>query len=98
VLVHLALADFQPFSCASNATGHYSYWSQRAGNREPNRGLRLDYFVCHSIFFDESSNVVARDSYIDPDQLGSDHCPVILELEIKTVLASDKDAASSLPT
>jgi exonuclease III len=23
----------------------YSYWSQRAGNREPNKGLRLDYFV-----------------------------------------------------
>jgi exonuclease III len=24
------------------AQGHYSYWSQRAGNRQPNKGLRLD--------------------------------------------------------
>jgi exodeoxyribonuclease-3 len=65
------------------AKGHYSYWSQRAGNREPNKGLRLDYFVCDSSFFDESSKVVARDSYMLFDQVGSDHCPVVLELEIK---------------
>lgn len=63
--------------------GHYSYWSQRAGNREPNKGLRLDYFVCDPSFFDESSKVVARDSYVLFDQIGSDHCPVVLELEIK---------------
>jgi exodeoxyribonuclease-3 len=65
------------------AKGHYSYWSQRAGNREPNKGLRLDYFVCDPSFFDESSKVVARDSYVLFDQIGSDHCPVVLELEIK---------------
>jgi exodeoxyribonuclease III len=66
-----------------DAKGHYSYWSQRAGNREPNKGLRLDYFICDPSFFEETSKVVARDSYIDCSQLGSDHCPVILELEIK---------------
>jgi exodeoxyribonuclease-3 len=65
------------------AKGHYSYWSQRAGNREPNKGLRLDYFICDPSFFEESSKVVARDSYVLFDQLGSDHCPVVLELEIK---------------
>jgi exodeoxyribonuclease-3 len=66
-----------------SAKGCYSYWSQRAGNRAPNKGLRLDYFCCAPYFFDESSNVVARDSYILYDVLGSDHCPVVLELEIK---------------
>lgn len=65
------------------AKGHYSYWSVRAGNRVPNKGLRLDYFICDPSFFDESSKVVVRDSYIDHEQIGSDHCPVILELEIK---------------
>ena len=65
------------------AKGCYSYWSQRSGNREPNKGLRLDYFCCAPYFFDDSSCVVARDSYMLYDVYGSDHCPVVLELEIK---------------
>jgi len=50
---------------------------------QPNKGLRLDYFVCDPTLFDEKNQVVVRDSYMDFDQMGSDHCPVILELEIK---------------
>jgi exodeoxyribonuclease III len=66
-----------------HARGHYSYWSQRAGNREPNKGLRLDYFVCSPEMLQNDAKVVVRDSYMIPDQVGSDHCPVVLELEIK---------------
>lgn len=66
-----------------DAKGHYSYWSQRAGNRGPNKGLRLDYFICDQRMFEEDSNVIARDSYILPEVEGSDHCPVVLEIEIK---------------
>ena len=66
-----------------NAKGNYSYWSQRAGNREPNKGLRLDYFVASEEMFSEDSKVIPRDSYMIMDQLGSDHSPVVLELEIK---------------
>lgn len=69
----------------SKAAGHYSYWSMRAGNRAPNKGLRLDYFVCDPILCQETSNVIIRDSYMDHEQGGSDHCPVILELEIKNI-------------
>lgn len=65
------------------AKGHYSYWSQRAGNREPNKGLRLDYFICSPPLFSEDSPVIVRDSYMIPDRLGSDHAPVVLELELK---------------
>jgi len=65
------------------AKGHYTYWSQRAGNRVPNKGLRLDYFVCPKIMFSEESKVIVRDSYMLPEQLGSDHGPAVLELEIK---------------
>jgi exodeoxyribonuclease III len=66
------------------AAGHYTYWSMRAGNRAPNKGLRLDYFICDTTLFDEqTSKVVVRDSYMDCDHDGSDHCPAILELEIK---------------
>lgn len=76
-----------------DASGHYSYWSQRAGNRLPNKGLRLDYFVAHSSMFSskedddgkmkkEKTNVVVRDSYMLPNVQGSDHCPCVLELEL----------------
>jgi exonuclease III len=65
------------------AKGHYTYWSQRAGNRAPNKGLRLDYFVCDTQLFDDTSPVVVQDSYMVEDQEGSDHCPAVLELEIK---------------
>jgi len=66
-----------------DAKGNYSYWSQRAGNREPNKGLRLDYFIASEEMFLEDSKVIPRDSYMIMDQLGSDHSPVVLELEIK---------------
>lgn len=69
------------------AQGHYTYWSQRAGNRAPNKGLRLDYFVCDPELFDEASPVVVRDSYMVEDQEGSDHCPAVVELEIKKPVA-----------
>jgi len=68
------------------ARGHYSYWSQRAGNRGVNKGLRLDYFVCSGDLFaggGEGGRVLVRDSYMLPEVVGSDHCPVVLELEIR---------------
>ena len=72
--------------------GHYSYWSQRAGNREPNQGLRLDYFICSEGLMEggaaggdgggeekeKEKKAIVRDSYMVPDQLGSDHCPIVL--------------------
>lgn len=70
-----------------DAKGQYTYWSQRAGNRPPNKGLRLDYFICSKVLLDgeedKDHKVIVRDSYILPDQVGSDHCPIILELEIR---------------
>ncbi len=76
-----------------DAMGHYSYWSQRAGNREPNKGLRLDYFICSASLMGDEDNdaekkkkakkAVVRDSYMIKDQEGSDHCPVVLEIELR---------------
>lgn len=66
------------------AQGHYTYWSTRAGNRDANKGLRLDYFVCDPVMLDdEKSDVVVRDSYMLPEVKGSDHCPIVLEIELK---------------
>ncbi|KAL3791296.1 hypothetical protein ACHAW5_006328 [Stephanodiscus triporus] len=64
--------------------GHYTYWSQRAGNREPNKGLRLDYFICSRGLMEDGDGkkALVRDSYMVPDVLGSDHCPIVLEFDV----------------
>ena len=65
-----------------SSEGQYTYWSQRTRARGPNRGLRLDYFVCNNTLLSENESVVVRDSYIDPEHIGSDHCPIVLEMEV----------------
>ena len=56
--------------------GHYSWWSYRAGAREKNVGWRIDYF-CAS----ESLRDRLKGAGILPDVMGSDHCPVTLEID-----------------
>lgn len=56
--------------------GHYSWWSYRAGSREKNVGWRIDYF-CVSEALRERLTRAA----IMPEIMGSDHCPVVLELK-----------------
>ncbi len=54
----------------------YSWWSYRFKAREKNSGWRIDYFITS-----ERLNDRLVDAKIHTDILGSDHCPV--ELEIK---------------
>ncbi|MCD5380384.1 exodeoxyribonuclease III [Candidatus Gracilibacteria bacterium] len=54
----------------------YSWWSYRAGARPRNVGWRIDYFVVNKDFI---HNVEGID-YMN-DVMGSDHCPVKLELK-----------------
>ena len=55
----------------------YSWWSYRFKARERNTGWRIDYFICS-----ESLKDKIRDAKIHTDIMGSDHCPVELDLEI----------------
>lgn len=58
-------------------TGVYSWWSYRFKAREKNAGWRIDYFVV--------ANSLAKqiiDAKIHMQVLGSDHCPVELEIKI----------------
>jgi len=55
----------------------YSWWSYRFGARKRNAGWRIDYF-----FVSEELMGAVRRAWIEPDVLGSDHCPVGLELEV----------------
>ena len=54
----------------------YSWWSFRAAARERNVGWRIDYFICS----DRLRERIA-DAKIYPGIMGSDHCPVGLELK-----------------
>lgn len=55
----------------------YSWWSYRFNARERNIGWRIDYFL---ISADLRDKIVRAD--ILTDVHGSDHCPVLLELDI----------------
>lgn len=55
----------------------YSFWSYRGNAREKNVGWRLDYFIVSQSML---SKVV--DSFMRDPVLGSDHCPIILLLNI----------------
>jgi exodeoxyribonuclease-3 len=55
---------------------HYSWWSYRGGARAKNVGWRIDYW-CIS----QAMRKKLKASYIRPDVLGSDHCPVVMELK-----------------
>ena len=55
----------------------YSWWSYRAAARERNVGWRIDYFLCS----DRAAESITR-AYICPEIMGSDHCPVGLDITI----------------
>ena len=55
----------------------YSWWSYRANARTNNVGWRIDYF-----FVSEDLKDKIKDAYILDDVLGSDHCPIGLEIEL----------------
>jgi exodeoxyribonuclease-3/AP endonuclease-1 len=55
----------------------YSYWSQRAGNRPFNRGLRLDYFLASAGLATAAAPPRLHDAFICSGTDGvSDHAPV----------------------
>ena len=54
----------------------YSWWSYMMKAREKNVGWRIDYFVVSERIMDK-----VKDSFILSDVMGSDHCPVGIEIE-----------------
>ena len=60
-----------------DVTGAYSWWSYMFKAREKNAGWRIDYFLVSDRVKEQISSAT-----IHADILGSDHCPVGLELDI----------------
>jgi exodeoxyribonuclease III len=59
------------------AGGNYSWWSYLRKGRERNVGWRLDYF-----FVSDELRPAVKNAWIATDVMGSDHCPVGLELDV----------------
>ena len=60
-----------------DVTGVYSWWSYRFNARANNAGWRIDYFLVSDRLKDR-----IKDISIMTDIMGSDHCPVMMELDI----------------
>ena len=59
-----------------DVTGVYTWWSYRFNARKNNAGWRIDYFVVSERFKERIKEVT-----LCTDVYGSDHCPVMLEIE-----------------
>ena len=53
----------------------YTFWSYRFKSRERNTGWRIDYFLVSKAIADK-----VKDVTIYSDIMGSDHCPIGLEI------------------
>ena len=74
---HLMQAGFtDSFRHFNQDPGHYTWWSYFANSRARNIGWRIDYFCL-------SKNLVPhmKAAGIRPKIMGSDHCPVFLEVK-----------------
>ena len=56
----------------------YTWWSHWGGARERNVGWRIDYVMAH-----ESLKDLLQKARIHPTVVGSDHCPVSVELAVE---------------
>lgn len=71
----LAAGFIDTFRMFTKGNGHYSWWSHFAKSRERNVGWRIDYFLVS-----ESLKNRVKKAEIHASQMGSDHCPVSIEL------------------
>lgn len=72
---HGFLDSFRIFTPDGN--GHYTWWTHWANARARNVGWRIDYFLISA-----SLKSKIKAASIHADQMGSDHCPISIDLEI----------------
>jgi exodeoxyribonuclease-3 len=73
----IELGYIDTFRIFNQEGGNYTWWSQRGRARQKNIGWRIDYF-----FVDGLTSKLVKDSIIQPTVLGSDHCPIILDIDL----------------
>jgi exodeoxyribonuclease-3 len=71
----LAAGFVDTFRIFTQGNGHYTWWSHFANARARNVGWRIDYFLVS-----EALKGRVKAAAIHADVLGSDHCPISIEL------------------
>jgi exodeoxyribonuclease III len=65
------------FRIFTQGNGHYSWWSHFANSRARNVGWRIDY-----VLVSQALKKHVKSAKIHADVMGSDHCPVSIELDL----------------
>lgn len=65
------------FRMFTKGNGHYTWWTHWAKSRERNVGWRIDYFLASKALKDN-----IKKAEIHNEQMGSDHCPVSVEIDL----------------
>lgn len=73
----LAAGFVDTFRQFKQGKGYYTWWSHFANSRARNVGWRIDYFLVSEVL---KSKV--KSANIHPDQMGSDHCPISIDLAV----------------
>lgn len=73
----IAAGFVDTFRSFTKGKGHYTWWSQFGNARVRNVGWRIDYF-----FVSDTLMPHVKKSVILPEVIGSDHCPILLELDL----------------
>jgi len=74
LIEHGYLDTFRMFS---DQPGQYTWWDMKTKARERNVGWRIDYFFASDNLKDNITS-----AFILPEVMGSDHCPIGIELDI----------------
>lgn len=73
----IAAGFVDSFRLFTKGSGHYTWWSHFARARDRNIGWRIDYF-----FVSKALGKKVRTSKIYPEVYGSDHCPILLDIDL----------------
>ena len=75
ISAYLGVGFVDTFRLFTAGNGHYTWWSHFANARERNVGWRIDY-----VMVAEALQPLVKHARIHPDVMGSDHCPVSIDL------------------
>lgn len=78
----LNLGYIDSFRALNPDEQHFSWWDYRSGAWQHNKGMRIDYLLTSPMATDKLVKSEITDKGVRDQEKASDHCPVIIELDI----------------